>query len=178
MTTSTANLSPGTLTNLCALGADAAVQATNTATVTLKGNASYILLRVRINKNDDTDVPTVQGSGTLVVTVVDSGSTTILTTAALKGWFNTVTVASIPTDYVFAFPVYALGGGGSVAPLVGESIGIFTVVSTVASGDDTFNYQIDAIAVPDGDPNVNLFSRQTNGPVSITAAGSEGYVGP
>lgn len=178
MTTTTVKLSPGTVTNIAPI-TQTAPMATNTATVTVQNECQYVLLKVRIVQNDDQDVPTVQGSATLIVTVVDSGSTTILTTVALKGIFNTTTVASVPTDYYFAFPFNALGGGASVAtPPTGTTDGIFTIVSTVSAGDaDQFIYQVDAVAVAAGEAWDNPFITGS-GPQGITASGSEGYVGP
>lgn len=121
--------------------------ATNTATVTQviggKTNAKdaahgpnglTYFFRVRVINNDDQDAPTVQGSGTLTLTVVDVNTTTQLTSMALIGVFDTTGVVSVPTDYVFSCPLPA---------------GTFTVVSTVSAGDtDLFVYQLDLLAVP------------------------------
>lgn len=117
MTTSTAKLSPGSVTNLCPGGSSA----TNTATVTQAAANAVIYVLLTIAQNDDADSPTVPGSATITLTIVDGASVTQLTSAAI----------SAVGSYVFSAPV----------------TGTFTVVSTVSIGDtDTLGYQVDAVA--------------------------------
>lgn len=169
MTTTTVNLSPGEITNLCAPGAVGSVQATNTATVTPLSAFDYVLVRVRIIDNADTDAPTVLGSGTVTVTIVDNAAATALTSGALTGVFNTTSALVVPTDFVFAVSNQR-AVGGSFAPGAASGLGAFTVVTTVAAGDtDSLVYQVDAVAVP---TELNRFVIGSGKP-TVTATGSE-----
>ena len=131
MTTSAVTLTPETLTNVCAAAAahvavtdGSQAQATNTATVSPITPLDTVYLKLTILQNDDNDTPTVPGSGTIVLTVVDVNSVTQLTGPAVGA------VGS----YYYAVPALAAG--------------VFTAATTVTAGDsDNLRYQLDAIAV-------------------------------
>ena len=146
MTTSTANLTPGSVINLVK-ATPGTTMVTNTCTVTwvaggkkpastaaASPSGGIVLFRLTHLNNDDQDVPTVQGSGTITLTVVDVNTVTQLTSMALIGVFDTTAVATVPTEYYYACPL---------------TEGVFTVVTTVSAGDsDLIVYALDALYLP------------------------------
>ena len=172
MTTHAVTIAPETITNLVPAVANTAM-VTDTSTITVKSGVDLIYLRIIVSQNDDTDVPTVQGAGTLTVTVKDVGGTNLLfTSGVLVGDFDTTAVKSVPHTYIYALPFYGeltTNNAGAIE----LSDGIFQVISTVATVDDYFVFSVD-ILTSATDP----FAKLQSGPQGVTASGSEGYVGP